>query len=76
MPYYIYRIVEIGPIRRLETMSEHAAYSDAAAQLKRSRSESDPVLGIIRMIFADNRLRAEELLSEVRPPRPLIGDDY
>lgn len=76
MPYYIYRIAEIGPIRTLESMSEHAAYREAAAQLKRARSECDPALGAIRMIFAENRLLAEDLLSEVRPPQPLIGDDY
>lgn len=76
MPYYVYRIFAIGPVRCLESRGEHAAYGAASAQVRQLRSESDPALGTIRMIFAENRLRAEELLSEVRPPGPLVGDDY
>jgi hypothetical protein len=76
MPYYVYRIVALGPVRRLEDIGEHAAYGEAAAQVKRLRAEGDPAAGTVRMIFAENRLKAEELLSETRPPEPLIGDDY
>jgi len=76
MPYYIYRIVALGPVRRLESLGEHAAYGEAAAEVKRLRGSADPALGTIRMIFAENPLKAEELLSETRPPEPMVGDDY
>ena len=75
MPYYIYRIVTLGPVRRLEELGEQPAYREAAEQVKRLRAGSSEA-GTIRMIFAENRLQAEELLSETRPPEPLIGDDY
>ena len=76
MPYYIYRIVTLGPVRRLEELGEQPAYRAAAEQVKRLRAESSGESGTVRMIFAENRLQAEELLSETRPPEPLIGDDY
>lgn len=76
MPYYLYRLASIGPIRRLEEMGECESYREASARLKQLRSEHDPALGMIRMIFAENRLHAEELLSETRPPEAFIADDY
>jgi hypothetical protein len=76
MPYYLYRLANAGPIRHLEEMGECASYPEASAKLKQLRREHDPALGMIRMIFAENRLRAEELLSETRPPEPFIADDY
>ena len=76
MPYYIYRIVTLGPVRRLEELGEQSAYREAADLVKRLRAESVGEPGTVRMIFAQNRLQAEELLSETRPPEPLVGDDY
>ena len=76
MPYYIYRIVTLGPVRRLEELGEQSAYREAADLVKRLRADSGDQPGTVRMIFAENRLQAEELLSETRPPEPLVGDDY
>jgi hypothetical protein len=76
MPYYIYAITETGPIRRLEHIAEHAVYRDAAAHVKRLRQSAGDSTASVRLIFAENPLQAEELLSERRPPEPMIGDDY
>jgi len=76
MPYYVYRITQVGPIRQLESIADHALYRDAAAQVRMLRKDSDPALGHFRLIFAENQLQAEELLLEVRPPEPMVGDDY
>jgi hypothetical protein len=67
MPYYLYRIVESGLVRHLEPLADFASYREAAAELRRLRAELQGAT--VRMIFADNRLAAEELLAEVRPPQ-------
>ncbi len=72
MPYFIYRITE-QPIRMLEPLEQHDAYRDAASRAKELRIEQGPgATAIIKMIFADNELHAEDLLNQVReaPPGP------
>jgi ribulose bisphosphate carboxylase small subunit len=70
MPYYIYRIVETAWMRQLEPLADFPTYREAAAELRRLRSEHAGET--VRMIFADNRLAAEELLSEARPPQQQV----
>lgn len=73
MPYYIYRIVE-RPIRMLEKLEEHAVYKEASVRAKQLRNDEDGD-GIVKMIFANNELHAEDLLNQVRDPVPDLGDD-
>ena len=75
MPYYLYRVTPVGPVRRLEALAEFTAFKEASTEAKRLRlTEPDPTH--IRMMFADNRLHAEEVLSTVREAEPMIGEDY
>ena len=75
MPYFIYKV--IPPLGNLEKVAQHAAFKDASAQAKSLRNAGDLPAGCtIKMIFAENELQAEDLLSQVREPEPLIGDDY
>ena len=75
MPYYLYRVTPVGPVRRLEALAEFSVFKEASAEAKRLRLvESDPTH--IRMMLADNRLQAEEVLSTVREAEPMIGEDY
>lgn len=75
MPYFIYRITE-RPIRQLAMLEKHDVYKEAAVRAKQLRSEEAwGENGIIKMIFADNELHAEDLLNEVREPAPQLGDD-
>ena len=75
MPYYIYKI--LPPLGNLEHMATHAAFKDASTQAKSLRTRGDLPTGCsIKVIFADNPLQAEDLLSQVREPEPLVGDDY
>jgi hypothetical protein len=77
MPYYVYRIEPLGPVRRLEGLGHFNDYKSAADECRRLRAEEGTAGGrVIRMIFAENVLQAEELLSEVRAPEPIVGDDY
>jgi len=75
MPYYIYKIH--SPLRNLEKVAQHAAFKDASGEAKALRTSPDLPAGCnVKVIFAENELQAEDLLSQVREPEPLIGDDY
>ncbi|MFZ9297663.1 MAG: hypothetical protein ACO24Y_04965 [Hylemonella sp.] len=68
MPYYIYRI---KPFSILEMLGAHDAFAAASAQAKLLRAglpADSP--DRIKVMFADNPLQAEDLLSQVREPRP------
>jgi len=75
MPYFIYKIH--APLGNLEHVADHAAFKDASVQAKALRNAGDLPTGcMIKVIFAENQLQAEDLLSQVRDPEPLVGDDY
>ncbi|SPE27027.1 conserved hypothetical protein [Burkholderiales bacterium] len=76
MPYYVYRVEPRGPVRRLEGLGVFDDYQSASLECRRLRAAEGAVGAWFKMIFAENALRAEELLSEVRAPQPLVGDDY
>ena len=75
MPYYIYKVLEF-PILQLEKIEQHDVYRVAADRSKTLRRElalSEQCK--VKMIFAENELNAEDLLSQVREPAPELGDD-
>ena len=76
MPYYTYRMFSF-PIRRLEKVEEAATFGAASARAKVLRVAPDLPDGCaIKVIFAANELEAEDLLSQVREPKPgLVGDE-
>jgi hypothetical protein len=74
LPYFIYEIVE-QPIRQLRKIGEHPSFKEASAEAKRLRIEGKHA-GMVKVVFADNELHAEDLLSQVREAPPMIGDDY
>ena len=77
MPYYIYRVTSVGPVPRLEKITQFDAFKQASQEAKRLRREAELGAGeAIKTIFADNELQAEDLLSQ--PPReePMTGEDY
>jgi hypothetical protein len=73
MPYYVYKVF---PFHRLEKVAEMASFPEASAQAKSLRK--DPALPAdckVKVIFAENELGAEMLLTEVREPAPRLDDD-
>ncbi|HEX5628306.1 MAG TPA: hypothetical protein VFX72_01940 [Usitatibacteraceae bacterium] len=73
MPYYIYKVF---PFHRLERIGETASFPEASARAKALRK--DPALPAdckVKVIFAENELGAEVLLTEVREPAPRLDDD-
>ncbi|MBU1237635.1 MAG: hypothetical protein KJ634_03355 [Gammaproteobacteria bacterium] len=77
MPYYLYRITQVGPVKQLDKLSQFDVFRDASAEAKRLRLEPDlPAGAQIKVILADNELMAEDLLNQVREPEPLTGEDW
>lgn len=76
MPYYIYRITELGPVKNLEKLEEYKVFKDASARAKALRKDADLTQCKIQVVFGENMLQAEEALNTVRPAEPLTGDDW
>ena len=77
MPYYIYRVKPMGPVRQLARISQFEVFKEASNEAKRLRRDTELTAGeLIKTIFADNELQAEELLNEPRGEEPMTGEDY
>ncbi len=75
MPYYIYKVFT-DPILRLSKIEQHDEFRAASARAKDLRRELALSEGCaVKVIYADNELGAEDLLSQVREPQPELGDD-
>lgn len=75
MPYYIYKIFQ-APVRRLEKVEQHGMFPEASARAKVLRGELAASEGCaVKLIFAENELAAEDMLSQLREPQPELGDD-
>ncbi|NWG88063.1 MAG: hypothetical protein HXY26_11245 [Hydrogenophilaceae bacterium] len=75
MPYFIYKI---GPLNILEKQGVADNFKEAKAAANELRKQLDPNTGVrIKMIFAENELAAEDILSQPRElDATLSGDDY
>ncbi len=75
MPYYIYKVFQ-APILRISKIEQHEEFRAASARAKDLRRELALTEGCtVKVIFAENELQAEDLLSQVREPAPELGDD-
>jgi len=75
MPYYVYRIESRGLVRKLESMGVFDDFARARLDCRRLRAAMDQGGVSFRLIFADDALRAEELLTRVREPGPIVEED-
>jgi hypothetical protein len=76
VPYFVYRVFTF-PIRRLEQIDSKESFREASTLAKALRAAGDLPSGCaVRVIFADNELHAEDLLSQVREGAPgVVGDE-
>jgi hypothetical protein len=75
MPYFVYKIFET-PIRRLEKLEQHDAFREASNRAKQLRGElAGNAACVIKVIFAETELHAEDLLNQVRAAAPNPQDD-
>jgi hypothetical protein len=72
MPYYLYRVMPLGVVRKL---SEFDSFPAASAAAKAQRAADPPgTPGRVKLMFAEHEGQAEDLLCQVREPGP-SGDD-
>jgi hypothetical protein len=72
MPYYVFKV---RPYARLEKLAEFVSFPEAsslAKSLRAAHAGEDRLL--IKVMFAQNQEQAEDLLCQIREPRP-AGDD-
>ena len=76
MPYYIYRITP-GPTnltKTLEKLEQHDSFREAKQRARALRGEMNTSDGtLIKVMFADNELSAEEQLMEKRE-QPILRE--
>ncbi|MCW5665939.1 MAG: hypothetical protein KIT35_19080 [Piscinibacter sp.] len=72
MPYYLYRIMPLGVLRKLDQFDRFAEASARAKALRAADAPGTP--GRVKVMFAENELQAEDLLGQVREAGP-AGDD-
>lgn len=75
MPYFVYKLIE-RPVRAIEPLGEFARYPEASRFVKARRAGPAPEPCVIRMVFAENALAAEDALLNPREAPPRVGDDY
>lgn len=74
MPYFVYKIL---PFKQLELLQQFDSYREAKESARSARQAISPADNhAVKLIFAENALQAEDLLTQERPPEPMIGDDY
>ena len=69
MPYYVYRITDsaAGMFKQLDLLGSFDNYREAKLLTKETRSKMDgSEAALIKVMFADNELAAEEQLQEKR----------
>jgi len=68
MPYFVYRIYSrdgIDLVKQLELLDQYDAFRDAKSKAKQLRAETSDN-SVVKVMFADNQLSAEEQLLEKR----------
>ena len=76
MPYYIFRVTQLGPIKQLEKLTEFDKFKEASTAAKEMRQAEGLDRSAIKVIFGENVLQAEEAFNTVREAEPLTGDDW
>jgi hypothetical protein len=75
MPYYIYRITQLGPVKQLEKLGDFGSFKEASARAKELRNDIDPARAKIQVVFGENELQAEDAINTVRQAEPMTAAD-
>ncbi len=76
MPYYLYRVSQIGSIRQLEKLAQFDKFKEASAAAKEMRKNAAPGQDLFRVVFGENELQAEDTLNTPRDAQPVFGDEW
>ena len=70
MPYYIYRVTQLGPVKQLDKLTQFDKFKDAKDLCRelRQAQAADGGKDQIRMTFAKDEQEARRLLGNRRAP--------
>jgi len=74
MPYYVYRIenAEMSLLKQLQLIKQFDSFKEAKKFAREERAQLEPdATALIKVMFADNELHAEEQLMEKRE-QPIV----
>ena len=73
MPYYVFKYEnsEMARLQPMELLDQFDAFKEASGFAKTQRAQLSPEDNmVIKVMFAENQIQAEEQLREKRDPRP------
>lgn len=76
MPYFVYKVTAF-PFKQLELAAQFDAFKEASAyakELRKSTASDDK--SVVKVMFGENQLQAEDILNQEREPQPTTGEDY
>ena len=76
MLYYVYKI-DNYPVRQLALLATFDSFKGASAEAKTLRNSMVLANGqLVKVMFAESELQAEDMLSQVREAPPTTGEDF
>lgn len=76
MPYYVFKVTTF-PFKQFELAGQFDAFREASAHAKEIRKSMTPENKVmVKVMFGENQLQAEDVLNQEREPQPMTGEDY
>lgn len=76
MPYYVFKVTTF-PFKQFELAGQFDAFREASAHAKEIRKSMTPDnKAMVKVMFGENQLQAEDVLNQEREPQPMTGEDY
>jgi len=76
MPYYVFKVTTF-PFKQFELAGQFDAFKEASAHAKELRKSVTPNdKTVVKVMFGENQLQAEDILNQEREPQPMTGEDY
>ncbi|MFN3398014.1 MAG: hypothetical protein ACK4ZS_05695 [Sulfurimicrobium sp.] len=76
MPYFVFKVTTF-PFKQFDLAARFDAFKEAsthAKELRKTIAPGDQV--VVKVMFGENQLQAEDILSQEREPQPTTGEDY
>lgn len=76
MPYFVYKVTTF-PFKQFDLAAQFDAFKEASAHAKELRKTISPDgKAVVKVMFGENQLQAEDILNQEREPQPTTGEDY
>jgi len=76
MPYYVFKVTTF-PFKQFDLAAQFDAFKEASAHAKELRKTiAAEDKAVVKVMFGENQLQAEDILNQEREPQPMTGEDY